>query len=147
MPKPKTVSEEIPQEVRPIKKAKVDTFFNVKDIHIERINALLNAGNDKVIIHGDGCLFTGKLGQKFGEAGKTMEEGSDHHKEFNSGAPSINKQELVSRASYRATYTKANRPVSVEAIIEDFYANESNEMQENLKPQNRDTLSNTVSVK
>lgn len=139
------IEENSAQEVNmPISKRVQNTFFNIKEIHLERIKRLFELGNDKVIIHGDGCLFASKLGQKFGESGETIEQGSDYHKEFNSGAPTVNKNELVARAGYRAIYERGKAPKSVDEIIDDFYANEAKEMQAMTKPENKNHLSNTV---
>jgi len=109
-----------------------NTIFNVKPIHVARIEAYLQAGYDKVIIHGDGAMFCGKTGQLF--EGKTMEEGSDHHREFNSGVAEINKDELVARAKFRAIYKKGDElPKTVEDIIQEFYDNQAREMQASVK--------------
>jgi len=122
-----------------------NTIFNVRPIHVARIKAYLDAGYDKVIIHGDGMMFCGKTGQTFD--GKTMEFGSDHHKEFNSGVAEINKNELIARAKFRAIYVKGGElPSTPEEVIQEFYDNQAREMQSATKPELATNFKNAVTV-
>lgn len=150
MARPKIVNTENQEAQKeevaiPKKKTKADTFFNVKDVHIEWIKLLFEKGYDKVIIHGDGSMFAGKLGQKFN--GLTMEDGSNHHKEFNSGVSAINENEIVSRIAFRAIYTRDGKlPETANDVIEEFYRNEKLELQAANRPEVKSVFTNTVSI-
>jgi hypothetical protein len=122
-----------------------NTIFNVKPIHITRIKAILDAGYDTVIIHGDGMMFAGKKDQTFD--GKTVKDGSDHHKEYNSGVAEINKDEPVSRAKFRAIYkTGDTLPQTPDDVIQEFYDNQNRELQSSTKPETKEGFRNSITV-
>jgi hypothetical protein len=123
-----------------------NTFFNVKEIHISRIAKLLDSGYDEVIIHGDGSMFAGREGQLFN--GKSHREGSDHHKTFNAGAEEINKNDMVSRAKYRAFYKKGDKlPKDKSEIISTFYLTQAKEIQFKKTDESSKVFSNIITLK
>jgi hypothetical protein len=114
-----------------------NTLFNVQPIHVARIKAYINAGHSPIIIHGDGHMFAGKLAQ----------EGSDHHKEFNSGVAEINKDEVISRAKFRAVYKKGDElPTTPEDVIQEFYDNQARELQNITKAEINTGFSNAITI-
>lgn len=122
-----------------------DSFFNVRPIHVARIRHYLENGMDKVIIHGDGMMFGGEKGKLYD--GKTIEEGSDHHREFNSGVAEINKNEIVSRAKFRAIYEKGGElPESPDDIIKEFHINQAKETVNETKAQTNNGFSNSITI-
>ncbi len=124
---------------------KGNTVFNVRPIHVARIKAHIDAGYDTVIIHGDGMMFAGKAGQTFD--GKTVQDGSDHHREFNSGVSEINKDEVVARSKFRAIYKKGDPlPGTLEDIIQEFYDNQNREMQNATRPEVKEGFRNAVTI-
>jgi hypothetical protein len=115
----------------------VNTLFNVQPIHVARIKAYLNAGHEPVIIHGDGMMF----------AGKASQEGSDHHKEYNSGVAEINKDEIISRAKFRAVYSKSDElPTIPEDVIQSFYDNQAKELQNITRAEVNTNFSNAITI-
>jgi hypothetical protein len=115
----------------------VNTLFNVQPIHVARIGAYLNAGHEPVIIHGDGHMF----------AGKSAMEGSDHHKEYNSGVAEINKDEIISRAKFRAIYQKNSElPTTPEDIVQEFYDNQAKELQNVTKAEVASNFANAITI-
>jgi len=124
--------------------AQAETYFNVKQIHIARIGAYLKV-YDTVIIHGDGHMFAGKNGVLIN--GKSFMDGSDHHKEFNSGADSFNKDEIVGRAKFRAIYNRGDElPTTPEEVIQEFYENQKREMQAATRPELTTGFKNAVTL-
>ena len=102
-----------------------DTIFNVRDIHLERIKKLIDAGHDTVVIHGDGSMF----------AGKEAITGSEHHIEYNSGVPTINKDEPIARNAFRAIYKKGDvLPETAQEVIKEFYNNQNKDLQKAHQP-------------
>jgi hypothetical protein len=123
-----------------------NAFFNVKEIHVSRIAKLLDSGYDEVIIHGDGSMFAGRNGQLFD--GKSHKDGSDHHKTFNSGAEEINKNDMVSRAKYRAFYRKGDKlPKDKNEIISTFYLTQAKEIQFKKTDESSKVFSNIITLK
>ncbi len=113
------------------------TLFNVQPIHVTRIENYIKAGYSPIIIHGDGSMFAGAMAM----------EGSDHHKEFNSGVAEINKNEVVSRAKFRAIFEKGNPlPSSVDEIVKAFFDNFSKETQNVTKAVVNDNFKNAISI-
>jgi len=97
-----------------------DTVFNVKEVNVERIKKLIDSGYETVIIHGDGNIFSGK----------DAFAGSDHHKEYNSGVPTVNQNEPIVKNAYRAIYKKGDTlPESFQEIIKEFYNNQNKDLQ------------------
>lgn len=145
--RPKSAQEPEVNEVNEVVSAQEPevkkTIFNIKAIHVSRINKLLESGFDEVIIHGDGSMFAGKTGQLFD--GKTHKEGSDYHKEFNSGVE-MNENEAVARGKFRASFTKSNAPKSEQQIIKAFYDTQAREMQNETKPEIKG-FANVVTLK
>ena len=121
-----------------------ETYFNIKPIHIARIGAYLKV-YDTVVIHGDGHMFAGKNGVNIN--GKTFMDGSDHHIEFNSGADSFNKDEVVGRAKFRAIYNRGDElPTTPEEVIQEFYENQKREMQQATRPEMNTGFKNAVTL-
>jgi predicted lipid-binding transport protein (Tim44 family) len=97
----------------------------------------LKAGYEPVIIHGDGHMF----------AGASAMEGSDHHKEYNSGVAEINKDEIISRAKFRAIYYKNSElPTTPEDIIQEFYDQQAKELQNVTKAEVSTNFANAITI-
>lgn len=121
-----------------------ETYFNVKPIHVARIAAYLKV-YDTVVIHGDGHMFAGKNGQNIN--GKSFMDGSNHHIEFNSGADSFNKDEVVGRAKFRAIYNRGDElPTTPAEVIQEFYENQKREMQQATRPELSTGFKNAVTL-
>jgi hypothetical protein len=114
-----------------------DTVFNVKEVHVDRIKKLIDGGYETVIIHGDGSLF----------AGKDALEGSNHHKEFNSGVPTVNVNEPIAKNAYRAFYKKGETlPESPQDIIKEFYNNQNKDLQKSNQPEQTTGFNGAITV-
>jgi hypothetical protein len=118
---------------------KVDngTVFNVQPIHIVRIKTILEAGHSPVIIHGDGSMF----------AGKDALIGSDHHREFNSGVPTVNENEAITKNAFRAIYKKGDElPATPKDVIKEFYADQTKSMQVSAQQVTTNNFGNAITV-
>ena len=79
--------------------------FNINEKVISQIADVLEVA-PVVYVHGDGLMVT-------------SEEGSNHHKEYNSGG---DPNEAVNRAAYRAIYKKGDKlPVTEKELEMEFY--------------------------
>ena len=113
------------------------TVFNVQPIHVARIKAYLEAGHSPVIIHGDGNMFTGN----------DALIGSNHHREFNSGVPTVNENEAITKNAFRAIYKKGDElPATPKDVIKEFYADQTKSMQVSAQQVTTNNFGNAITV-
>jgi hypothetical protein len=92
--------------------------FNIHKKVLDQISDTLEVASI-VYVHGDGLMVT-------------SEEGSDHHKKYNSGGD-VN--EAVNRASYRAIYKKGDKLPETERELEnEFYEQRKRDLQKQNAP-------------